>query len=75
MNCNKAAVLMSAATDGELSVKEKEELTIHLEECPECRAAFIEAKNTKLIIRERIVRFQAPQSLVDSIIRLTSVTF
>lgn len=74
MNCKKAAVLISAATDGELSVKEKHELTIHLEECLECRSAFIDAKKTKLIVRERIVRFQAPQSLVDSIINLTRVT-
>ena len=74
MNCNKATVLMSAAIDGELTAKETEELSEHLAECPQCRSEFQEAKNTKIIIRERIVRVKAPKNLVDSIVRMTSVT-
>lgn len=74
MNCNKAKVLMSAAIDGELTLKEEEELTQHIAECPECRAEFQEAKKTKIIIRERIVRFKAPQTLIESIVRLTTVS-
>ncbi len=74
MNCNKATVLMSAAIDGELTEKEAEELSGHLADCPECRSEFQEAKNTKIIIRERIVRVKAPRNLVESIVRLTNVT-
>jgi anti-sigma factor (TIGR02949 family) len=73
MNCNKAMVLMSAAIDGELTTKESEELTGHLDDCPECRSEFQDAKNTKIIIRERIVRVRAPKNLVESILKMTSV--
>lgn len=66
---------MSAAIDGELCPKEEEELAQHLAECPECRAEFQDAKKTKIIIRERIVRVKAPSALVESITRLTSITF
>jgi len=65
---------MSAAIDGELTPKEEEELGSHLADCPECRAEFQDAKNTKIIIRERIVRVQAPKALLESIVRITSIT-
>jgi anti-sigma factor RsiW len=74
MNCNKAMVLMSAAIDGELTPKEEAELAHHLTQCPECRAEFQDAKRTKIIIRDRIVRVKAPSNLVESITRLTSIT-
>lgn len=74
MNCKKAMVLMSAAIDGELTAREEEELRIHLAECPECREEFKDAKNTKIIIRERIVRVKAPKTLVESIVKLTTLT-
>ncbi len=74
MNCNKARVLMSAAIDEELTAGEAEELANHLASCPECREEFQEAKNTKIIIRERIVRIKAPQNLIESIVRMTNVT-
>jgi anti-sigma factor RsiW len=66
-------VLMSAAIDGELTSKEEEELGSHLADCPECRAEFQDAKNTKVIIKERIVRVKAPQALLESIVRMTTV--
>jgi anti-sigma factor RsiW len=74
MNCNKAKVLMSAAVDGELTASEEQELFGHLAECPQCREEFQEAKNTKIILRERLVRVKAPKNLVDSIVRMTTVT-
>jgi anti-sigma factor RsiW len=74
MNCNKAKVLMSAAIDGELTPKEEEELAQHFAVCPECREGFLDAKKTKIIIKERIVRVKAPSTLVESIVRLTSFT-
>ncbi|NTU58924.1 MAG: zf-HC2 domain-containing protein [Chlorobiaceae bacterium] len=71
MICTKAMVLMSAAIDGELTSKEEEELFAHLEECPECRCEFQDAKKTKVIIKNRIVRVQAPQTLLESITNMT----
>jgi anti-sigma factor (TIGR02949 family) len=71
MICKKAMVLMSAAIDGELTPKEEEELAQHLAECPGCQAEFQDAKKTKVIIKERIVRVRAPKNLVESIVRLT----
>jgi anti-sigma factor RsiW len=74
MNCNKARVLMSAAVDGELSLKEKQEFFVHLEECSECNEEFGDAKKTKMIIKERIVQFKAPQSLINAIMELSSIS-
>jgi anti-sigma factor RsiW len=74
MNCNKAMVLMSAAIDGELTPREDDELALHLADCPECRAEFQDAKKTKLIIRERVIRVKAPSALLESISRLTNIT-
>ncbi|NTU93867.1 MAG: anti-sigma factor [Chlorobiaceae bacterium] len=72
MICNKAKVLMSAAVDGELTTREEEELSEHLSECPQCREEFQDAKNTKIIIQERLVRVKAPKNLVDSILKMTT---
>jgi predicted anti-sigma-YlaC factor YlaD len=74
MNCQKARVLMSAAVDFELSLKEEQGFLLHLSECKECTDEFDEAKKTKMIIKEKIVQFKAPQSLIDSIMELTSVS-
>ncbi len=71
MNCKKARVLMSAAVDGELTLKEEQEFLQHLSECKECHEELGEAKKTKLIIKERVVQFKAPQSLINSIMQLT----
>lgn len=73
MICNKAKVLMSAAIDGELTALEEDELSEHLSSCPQCREEFQEAKNTKIIVKERLVRVKAPKSLVESIVRMTTV--
>jgi len=74
MNCKKAMVLMSAAIDGELTPREDDDLALHLADCPECRAEFQDAKKTKIIIRERVVRVKAPSALLESITRLTNIT-
>ncbi|TCD47364.1 anti-sigma factor [Chlorobium sp. N1] len=71
MNCKTARVLMSAAVDGELTGKEEEGLRLHLADCSDCRREFEEAKKTKMIVKEKIVRFKAPQSLIDSIMDLS----
>lgn len=70
MNCRKAHVLMSCAIDGELSAKEEREFLEHLSLCSACASEFEEAKKTKMIIKEKLVRFKAPQSLVESVRKL-----
>jgi predicted anti-sigma-YlaC factor YlaD len=72
MNCKKAGVLMSASVDGELSLNEEQDFLEHLSECQECRAEFEDAKKTKLIIKEKIIQFKAPEALMMSIMQLTS---
>ena len=72
MDCTKASVLMSAAVDGELSFSEEEHFLSHLSECKECSGEFDDAKKTKMIIKEKIIRFKAPQALIDSIMQLTN---
>ena len=74
MNCKKAQALLSAAVDGELSLKEQQDFDSHIDMCTDCHREFREAQKTKNIIREKIIRFKAPQSLVNSIIRLTETT-
>ncbi len=65
---------MSAAVDCELSLREEQVFLLHLSECQECKDELEEAKNTKMIIKEKIVQFKAPQTLINSIMELTSVT-
>ena len=71
MNCTQAQNLMSAAVDGELTLKEQEGFEKHIQTCPTCFREFKEAQKTKNIIREKIIRFKAPQSLVNSILKLS----
>ncbi|MEI7934218.1 MAG: zf-HC2 domain-containing protein [Chlorobiaceae bacterium] len=72
MNCKTARVLMSAAVDGEISFKEEKGFLSHLSECKGCCEEFDDAKKTKMIIKERILQFKAPQALIDSIMQLTN---
>lgn len=62
---------MSAAVDGELTLNEKKGFEEHILTCRTCLAEFKEAQKTKSIIREKIIRFKAPQSLVNSILKLS----
>jgi len=71
MKCDKARELMSAAVDSELTSRENQAFTLHLQECSDCREEFEEAKKTKQIIQGKIVRFKAPQSLINSIMGLS----
>ncbi len=71
MNCTQAQALMSAAVDGELTLKEQKGFEKHILSCSFCFNEFKEAQKTKSIIREKIIRFKAPQSLVNSILKLS----
>jgi anti-sigma factor RsiW len=71
MNCIKAHILMNAAVDGELSFMEEQRFQVHISECLECDEEFEHAKKNKMIIKERIYRFKAPRSLVNSIMQLS----
>ena len=73
MTCNEARLLMSAAVDCELSIIEEEQLQQHFALCPNCCLEFEAVKKTKLIVRARLIQFKAPQSLVNSIMQLTTV--
>ncbi len=70
MDCKQAREFMSAAVDEELSVTEKVYFFSHMTECKECFAEYDDAKKTKMIIREKIIRFKAPQALINSIMQL-----
>jgi predicted anti-sigma-YlaC factor YlaD len=72
MNCKKAGVFISASLDGELSLNEEQDFLLHLSECEECSMEFEDAKKTKMIIKEKIIQFKAPQALIMSIMQLTS---
>ena len=71
MNCIEARLLMSAAVDSELSLIEQQLFVEHLAICRECYEEFEDAKKTKLIVKQRIVHFKAPQSLLDTVMQLT----
>lgn len=62
---------MSAAVDGEISFTEEQDFLLHLSQCKRCREEFDDAKKTKMIIKERIIRFRAPQALITTIMQLT----
>jgi len=64
---------MSAAVDCEMSFNEEQEFFSHLSVCKVCQEEFDDAKKTKMIIKERIIRFKAPQTLVNSIMQLTDL--
>ncbi len=74
MNCKQAKALLSAAVDGELSLTEQRDFEEHINKCADCFQEFREAQKTKNIIREKIIRFKAPESLVNSVIKLTETT-
>ncbi len=65
---------MSAAVDCELSMTEEPGFFLHLSKCKRCSEEFDEARKTKLIIKERVIRFKAPQSLINSIMQLTCLS-
>ncbi|MEI6639911.1 MAG: zf-HC2 domain-containing protein [Chlorobium sp.] len=67
-------MLISAAVDGELSFTEKQQFLLHISKCEGCYGEFDDAQRTKMIIKERVVRFKAPQTLINSIMQLTSLS-
>jgi anti-sigma factor RsiW len=62
---------MSAAVDGELREPKLSEFLEHIRICEACRAEFEAEKATKAILKNRLKRVKAPQSLVDAIKRQT----
>jgi len=64
---------MSAAVDHEMSFNEEQKFFLHLSVCKKCNEEFDDAKKTKMIIKERIIRFNAPQTLINSIMQLTDI--
>ncbi|MGQ9806729.1 MAG: anti-sigma factor family protein [Chlorobiales bacterium] len=71
MTCKEAQALISAAVDGELDDVTMREFLIAIETCEHCRAEYEAELQTKKLLREKLKRLKAPQSLVDAITRQT----
>lgn len=52
MNCKEVMQLLSEFIDGELDSCHCEEITAHIEQCPQCRVFFSSFKNTVKLCRE-----------------------
>lgn len=71
MTCKEAQALITAAVDGELDDATMREFLIAIEKCEHCRAEYEAELQTKKLLREKLKRVKAPQSLVDAIARQT----
>lgn len=71
MTCKEAQALISAAVDGELDDATMRDFLIAIEKCEHCRAEYEAELQTKKLLREKLKRVKAPQSLVDAITRQT----
>lgn len=71
MTCKEAQALISAAVDGELDDVTMREFLIAIETCEHCRAEYEAELQTKKLLREKLKKVRAPQSLVDAITRQT----
>lgn|GEM_PF-1217494 len=71
MTCKEVQALITAAVDGELDEATMREFLIAIEKCDHCRAEYEAELQTKKLLREKLKRFKAPQSLVDAITRQT----
>ncbi len=71
MTCKEAQALITAAVDGELDETTMREFLAAIERCEHCRAEYEAELQTKKLLREKLKRVKAPQSLVDAIIRQT----
>lgn len=71
MTCKEAKALISAAVDGELDDKAMVEFLSAISQCEECRKEYETELHTKNLLRQRLKKVKAPQSLVDAITRQT----
>lgn len=67
MTCDKALELMSAALDGELTNEEAAALQAHLDECPDCRAAYAQLRDMDLFLKE--TEQEPPAALHTNVMR------
>lgn len=71
VTCKEVQALISAAVDGELDEATMREFLITIDKCEHCRAEYEAELQTKKLLREKLKRVKAPQSLVDAIMRQT----
>lgn len=71
VDCQKALTLMSAAVDGELNAETRDAFLAHIAVCDDCRTEYEAEQATKAVLKSRLKRVKAPQSLVDAIRRQT----
>lgn len=74
MDCKEALTLISAAVDREIKGSKLKEFNEHISACINCRAEYEAEKATKDLLRTRLKRVKAPQSLIDSIRKQTLET-
>lgn len=71
MTCKEVQALITAAVDGELDEKTMQEFLAALDKCEHCRAEYEAELQTKRLLRQKLKKIKAPQSLVDAIARQT----
>lgn len=71
MTCKEVQALITAAVDGELDEKTMQEFLAALDKCEHCRAEYEAELQTKRLLRQKLKKVKAPQSLVDAIARQT----
>lgn len=61
--CNLIGVLTTSYLDDELDAPERQELEVHLHDCPACRAYFDRERASVARVRARLAPPRAPSSL------------
>lgn len=72
IDCKTALGLMSAAVDGELRAEKLQVFQHHISDCASCRAELDAERSTKALLKSKLRRVAAPQSLVDAIRKQTA---
>jgi anti-sigma factor (TIGR02949 family) len=71
VDCKEALTIISAAVDGEVKGSKLKEFNEHISACVNCRAEYEAEKATKDLLRTKLKRVKAPQSLIDAIRKQT----
>lgn len=69
MDCNEAAVLITALLDGELPLEDVDRIQAHLARCSDCASRKALEERLKAFLHERLARVSTPPDLKDRIRR------
>jgi anti-sigma factor (TIGR02949 family) len=67
MDCNEAAVLITALVDGELPVEDVDRIQAHLGRCSDCASRKALEERLKAFLHDRLARVSTPPDLKDRI--------